>query len=106
MGSTQKCHAEQHECQRDELPRFDADIERNDVGDQPVWRYRKLLQLGGKPESVRQTEHQHRGPRVGLKSKPALVSVQIVERLVDHRHADQRIDQERVGMYAGEHPKQ
>jgi hypothetical protein len=58
------------------------------------------LQLGGQTEAMEKAENQHRRPHIGLDAEPASVGAQIVQGLVDHRQADDRIDQPGVQMPA------
>ena len=89
--------------QRQPLADLDADVEAHDVGDEPVLRQRELLQLGRQAEAVEQAEDEHRRPRVRLEAEEAPEAVHVLERLVDHREADDRVDEIRVGVNAAEH---
>ena len=50
--------------QRQHLADLDADVEGDDLGDQPGARQREVLQLGRQAEAVDEPEDQHRRLRV------------------------------------------
>ena len=89
--------------QRQHLADLDADVEADDVRDQAVRRQRELLQLGRQAEAVEQAEDEHGDPRVRLEAEEPPEAVHVLERLVDHREADDRVDEIRVGADAAEH---
>ena len=83
---------DQYGGQREHLPDFDADIEANDIRHQSVLREIQLLELGGQAESVKQAKDQHGNFGIGLEPEESPEAVHVVERFIDHRKTDDRID--------------
>jgi hypothetical protein len=95
---------EQHDNDRQchHLADLDTDVERDQVDQQAVVRPRQVLQLGRQPEPVEQPEHQHRELGVDGEADP-LEPAEVLERLVNHREADDRVDDIRVEAGPEEH---
>ena len=74
------------------MTHFNADIERYQVGEQTIGRDLILLHLGGQTKAMKQTKDQGGGLGVRLEAKPTLIRPHIVERLVDDRQTDDRIN--------------
>ena len=49
--------------ERQDLADFDAHVEAHDIGDEAVFRERKVLELGGQAKPVEEAEDQHGDPR-------------------------------------------
>ena len=75
------------------LAYFHADIEGEQVGYQAIRRDVVFDDLRGQAESVEQAEDQRRRLGVGLEAEPSLECAEIVQGLVDHRQADNGVDQ-------------
>ena len=104
-GRAPRVEDDQHHAQREQLPDLDADVERDHVRDEPVARDREVLELGREAEAVEEAEEQHRGLGVRLEAERA-EAAEVLERLVDHRQADHRVDEVRVHVQAAEHAEQ
>src|SRR5690606_9063210 len=83
-------------------PELDADVEGNHVDDETVRRDREVLQLGREPEAVCEPEGEHGRLRARLEAEAA-EPAQILERLVDHREPDDRVDDVGVDVQPAEH---
>ncbi len=105
-GAAPKSHQDEDRAEREQLPDLDPDVEREEVGDEAIVRDLELEDLRREAEAVEEAEDQCRGLGVRLKAEPALIGAEIVERLVDDRQADDRIDDIGVGADAGEHAEQ
>ena len=86
-------HHDQDAGQGQQLAQLHADVEREHVGHQTITRQREILQLGRQTETVEETEDQHGGLGVGLEAEPTLERTEVVQRLVNHRQADDGIDE-------------
>ena len=73
---------------------------------QALLRQGEFLQLGGEAEAVEEPEHQHGELGVGPHSLLARRRAEIVERLVDHRQADDRVDDVRIHVRAAQDTEQ
>ena len=93
VGPAPVAHQDQDGGERQQLADLDADIEGQQVGDQAIRRDVELADLGRQAEAVEKAEDQGRQLGVRLKPEPALVGAEIVERLVDDREPDDRVDQ-------------
>src|SRR5207248_3629711 len=97
---------DQNRGESEALSDLDADVEADNVGDEAILREREILQLGGEPEAVEETEDQDGELRVRLEAEEPAEAVHVLERLVDDREADDRVDQVRIrahaAKYAGE----
>src|SRR5258705_3837158 len=100
------CQRDEDRRQRETLTNLHADVEADDVGDQSVLRKREILQLGGEAEAMEEPEHEHRDLRVRLKPEEPPEAIHVLERLVDDRETDDRIDQVRVRADAAEHARE
>ncbi len=66
------------------------------LGTSPSGDNGEILQLGGEAEAMEEAEHQHRGLGIRLHAEPGLKRTEIIERFVDHREADDGVDQKGV----------
>src|SRR3546814_11572869 len=99
VRSAPEAHQDQDGGKGEKLSDLDADIERDQVGEQAVARNLELDDLGGKAEAVEESEDQRGGLGIRLDTEPALERAQIIERLIDDRQADDRVDD--VGVEIG-----
>lgn len=101
-----EAHQDQDGGKREKLSDLDANVECDEVRKKAVRRNLELDDLGGEPEAVEEAEHQRRRLSVRLNAEPALECAQVVQRLVNHRQADDRVDDIGVRAYPGQHPEQ
>ena len=92
-GPAPEAHDDEDGAERQQLADLDPDVEGEQIGDQAVGRDLEVLDLGREAEAVEEAEDQGRGLGVRLEAEPALIGAEIVERLVDDRQADDRVDE-------------
>src|SRR5579872_2464162 len=96
--SPPKAESDQDSSKREYLPDLHPHVETENVRDQAVLRQVEVLKLGRKPETVEQAKDQNRKLGVGFETQEAFEPVHVVEGLVDHGEAYDRVDDVRVGV--------
>lgn len=86
-------HADENDCESDELSDLDADVEGEKIGHEPVLGNLIFKDLGCQAETMEETEDQGGELCVRLVAAPALECAEIIKCLVDDRQADDHIDQ-------------
>lgn len=93
LGASPIAHDDKDGAQGKNLTDFNANVERDEVGEKPVWCNLEFSNLCSKPKAVEQTENHGRDRGVGLKSEPSLISPEIVQGLVDHGQPDDGVNE-------------
>ena len=104
-GPPPVAHRDQNGAECEHLPDLDTHIKRDEIGDEAVGRQREVLQLRRQAEAMEEAEDQDRRLRIGLDTEPALIGAEIVERFIDDREADDRVDEISADMGAHQHAR-
>ncbi|CCA90338.1 hypothetical protein PP1Y_Mpl3996 (plasmid) [Novosphingobium sp. PP1Y] len=90
-------HGDEDQAQGHELPKFDADVEREEVRDHALGRERQILELGCKAEAMKQAEDEYRGTGIGRPAEHRAKAVEVVDCLVGDGQPDDGIDDVGIG---------
>lgn len=86
-------HDDEDGAQRQQLADFNANVEGNQVDEQAIGRNFEFFDFGRQPEAVEEAKDERRKLRVGLKTKPTLESPKVIQRFIDHRQADNGVNE-------------